>query len=338
MEDLVPAGASKIWGKKRYKAHYFKALVEGAVLDAVVARVKPDIIIILSYYGAEALAIKYRYCLPVILVTAHFRRFSKRQMAADMVGRLMEMSVGISEFIELLNNSEVRLQSFKDLQDLYLKLPEVALMPSRRNPHADEFMVCLAGSGIDYERKEERLDIDFDERPLIFCSLGSQNSLKPEVGQRFYQQLIQLMSKRSDWRAVISVGKRASLSAFQIPPNVVLTNWAPQLQMLSRCTVMVNHGGWGAVKECIAFGVPMLALPLMRDHFDCADQVCRLGIGLKGNIQSVTSDDLGNSLTALIHDAGIRERMTTLQAEIKQEDSEERGIRFIESLLSSKND
>jgi zeaxanthin glucosyltransferase len=336
MQDFVPAGISGTLGKKGYKAHYFKALIEGAVLDAAVAQVKPEAIVINSFYGAEALAVKYRYRLPVILLTTHFRPFSKRQMATDTVMRLMEMSNGITEFIELLNRLGIKPQSFKDLEDLYLELPEVVLKPSAFSAVSDEFLVCMTGIGIDYERTEEQIDIDFDERPLIFCSLGSQNHLRLDASRNFYQLMIETMSKRSDWRAIISCGKRISLLAFRdVPSNVILTNWAPQIKILRRCTAMVNHGGWGAVKECIAFGVPMLAVPLMRDHFDCANHVCRMGIGLKADIENITSDDLGVLLTSLINDGGIRERMSVVQAEARLEDSKENGVHFIESFLSS---
>jgi UDP:flavonoid glycosyltransferase YjiC (YdhE family) len=81
--------------------------------------------------------------------------------------------------------------------------------------------------------------------------------------------------------------------------------------------------------------VPMLAVPLMRDQFDCANHVCRMGIGLKADIENITSDDLGVLLTSLINDGGIRERMSVVQAEARLEDSKENGVHFIESFLSS---
>jgi zeaxanthin glucosyltransferase len=340
MQDFVPAGVGGEIAGKRYQTNYFKELLDGTILDAVVELVKPDAIVINSFYAVEALALKYRYRLPVILFTTHFRPFSKKHMAEHMVLRLVGMITGAQEFIELLNRSGIKARSFNDLEELYLELPEVVFKPSAFHPDSEEPLVCLAGLGIDYGRTEDQFNIDFDERPLIFCSLGSQNHLKPESSLKIYHRLIETMSKCPDWRAIISLGKRISLSTFEdVPSNVILTNWAPQMQILRHCTVMVNHGGWGAVKECIAFGVPVLAVPLMRDHFDCAQFVSQIGIGLKVDIEKITStqNDLRDSLTSLIHDTGIREKILMIQAEARREDSRDPGVHFIESFLGPKD-
>jgi len=84
-------------------------------------------------------------------------------------------------------------------------------------------------------------------------------------------------------------------------PNVVLTQWMPQMDILAHPNLafFISHGGTGSILEAITRGVPMVMIPLFGDHHRNAVGVARRGAGLvlrKGCLSS----------TVLLQDA-IRE-------------------------------
>ena len=76
-----------------------------------------------------------------------------------------------------------------------------------------------------------------EERPLIYCSLGSFWATDHE----FLNNVISVFRKRSEWDLVIGLGGKSEPGSFDdVPENVVLLSWAPQVEVLRHASVS-NH-------------------------------------------------------------------------------------------------
>ena len=53
-----------------------------------------------------------------------------------------------------------------------------------------------------------------------------------------------------------------------LPPNVKLSKWVPQADVLGdkRLRLFITHGGHGSTTEAIYYGVPLIGIPLMGDQ------------------------------------------------------------------------
>jgi UDP:flavonoid glycosyltransferase YjiC (YdhE family) len=118
------------------------------------------------------------------------------------------------------------------------------------------------------------------------------------------------------------------------PAHVFLSRWAPQLQILSRARVMINHAGIGTVKECIVNGVPMLAAPLMRDQFDCAELIAHHGLGVCGDIENIKAEEVAAMLEHLINDDSCRARVNAMREEFRRVDAMDIGVNLIEKVVA----
>ena len=69
--------------------------------------------------------------------------------------------------------------------------------------------------------------------------------------------------------------------------NVLIYPSVPQLDLLQHCDLMIHHGGFNTVKECMQFRVPMLIYALNNKGYDWLGNAARVkwrGLGVVGNI------------------------------------------------------
>lgn len=220
-----------------------------------------------------------------------------------------------------------------------LKIVEMVLCPREF-----EFTRSLANNRTRYyiepsvalERNEPpfswgRIDND---RPLIYCSLGSQSRFFEE-GRNFLQVAIDALAARQDWQMVLSIGNHLTAGDFRdVPPNVELVNWAPQLTLLKRASIMITHGGLGTIKECILLGVPMIVFPLMRDQPRNAARVVYHGLGLRGDLRQVSVEQLRFLIGKIDSDPSFKMRMETMRDSFLEAEAAGKGVKIIEKILA----
>jgi len=220
-----------------------------------------------------------------------------------------------------------------------LKIIEMVLCPREF-----EFTRSLSNSrtryyiepSVDLERHEPPFSwgkID-DDRPLIYCSLGSQSRFFEE-GKNFLQVVIDAMAARQNWQMVLSIGTHLTAEDFRdVPPNLEIVNWAPQLALLRRASMMITHGGLGTVKECILLGVPMIVFPVMRDQPTNAARVVYHGLGLRGDLRQVSVEQLLFLIGKIESDPSFKTRMETMSNSFLEAEETGKGVKIIEKILA----
>jgi len=194
---------------------------------------------------------------------------------------------------------------------------------------------------VDLERQElhafpwEALD---QSKPLIYSSAGCQPHLYDQ-SSTLYRALIEAMSEKPEWQLVLAIGRHMDCAAFEpVPENVLLVNWAPQLELIKRAAMMITHGGLGAVKECIMLSVPMIVFPCRWDQPFNAARVVAHGLGMRGNINQVTAQQVANLIDSVATNPTLKRRMAAMSQTFHQIEDSGIGVKVVESILSQAHD
>lgn len=126
--------------------------------------------------------------------------------------------------------------------------------------------VECVGPSVPVGTRGDALDFPWDripeDVPVCFASFGSAHSrveLPDVVPALVYAcrrlKLFLVLSSEFYAREEDSLGA-----------NTLVVPYAPQLDLLPRCSLFVSHGGANSVTEALAAGVPQLAVPLAHDQ------------------------------------------------------------------------
>ena len=179
----------------------------------------------------------------------------------------------------------------------------------------------------DWSRMDESL-------PLVYCTLGSQAHLYPE-SREVLRAVVEALRSRPDLQLILSVGKHLDPAFLEAPPpNALVVNWAPQLEILRRAFVMITHGGMGTLKECILFGVPMIVFPMSREQPMGAARVVYHGLGVRGDMKRVTAEGLRAMIEKVERNPAYAERARAMGAKFREAEESERGVKIVEKILA----
>lgn len=130
-----------------------------------------------------------------------------------------------------------------------------------------------------------------DHPALVYASLGSYARLCPGRGA-FFSRLVKAMESRPHLHLLLQAVPEDGLSD-ELPENVTVVSWAPQLEALGKCQLFLTHGGLNSVREALWFGVPMLLFPFHNDGFGNAARARYHKIGQIGSIKRMDAEQIG---------------------------------------------
>jgi zeaxanthin glucosyltransferase len=149
--------------------------------------------------------------------------------------------------------------------------------------------------------------------PVIYMSLGSQIYHQPKMFQVAFEavrgQPVQLVA------AIHNMNGKDIMP--NIPPNVLLTNYTPQLKLLKKTSVMITHGGANSVMEAIQSNVPMLISPICNDQFHQAHFIQERKIGISLDLNHTSPEICWQIINRLLDSKEIRDNMTVVHDSYK---------------------
>jgi hypothetical protein len=111
-------------------------------------------------------------------------------------------------------------------------------------------------------------------RSLVVVTMGSHDLGDLPVLQRILDGLATLPVD-----AVVTCRDGFDRRALRTPSNVQLSGYTRHAALLPHADVFVGHGGHGGIMAALAFGVPMVLVPLDRDQPHNAERVAAVGAG-----------------------------------------------------------
>lgn len=153
-----------------------------------------------------------------------------------------------------------------------------------------------------------------DTRPLLLMSLGSVNNAHPEL----YRMCAEAFADTS-WRVVMSIGNRIGPADLgPLPDNVETYAQVPQLQVLAQARAFITHAGMNSVMEGLVHGVPMVAIPRLREQMANARRLADLSLGRVLLPQEVTATRLAEAVRQVMADRSVRDRLHAMRAQIRR--------------------
>lgn len=319
---------------------HLEPLIEGSV-DALMEELRPDLVVSSLFLSLETLIFLYRYGAPMAVFTQCLRE-AEMTPAQLVVEEILDLDHISFRILELAMSTGCQVRSLDQLTRPLAEIPELLACPHELDlpgverlgrVHYVEPCIRRAGSG---EGVFDWHEIP-DGKQLVVVSLGSQTEIYQETARGLYTKLFDLARATRDepWHFVVSLGPEFEAAQFgDLPENVTVSRWLPQLELLPRAALMITHGGLGTVKECIYHGVPMVVTPMSRDQPENAERVAhhRLGVALDPATASV--DALAAAVRRAATAPEIQQATEAMSRVFRAYQEGQPGARVLEELLS----
>jgi UDP:flavonoid glycosyltransferase YjiC (YdhE family) len=153
-----------------------------------------------------------------------------------------------------------------------------------------------------------------DTRPLVLVSFSTAPQGQVAVLRRTLKALAALPV-----RALVTLGPALPRNQFQAPDHVVLTPFVPHALVLPHAALMVSQCGHGSVMKALAFGVPLVCLPLVGDQPGVAARVVHAGVGVRLRPEA-SSQQIQDAIQQLLTEPRFREAARRLAQAMATED------------------
>lgn len=165
---------------------------------------------------------------------------------------------------------------------------------------------------------------------VVLVSLGSSFTKQPD----FYRECVKAFAGLPGWHLVLQIGKHVDPSELgDVPENVEVRDWVPQLAVLREADLFVTHAGAGGSQEGLATGTPMIAVPQAVDQFGNADMLQALGVARHVPADEANAGVLRGAALALLEDPEVARRLKDIQSDMAEEGGTHRAADLIEAEL-----
>ncbi|MFI6088673.1 macrolide-inactivating glycosyltransferase [Streptomyces sp. NPDC051218] len=166
---------------------------------------------------------------------------------------------------------------------------------------------------------------------VLLVSLGSSFTKQPG----FYRACIEAFGELPGWHVVLQVGKHVDAGELgDVPANVEVHPWVPQLAVLKQADAFITHAGAGGSQEGLATGTPMVAVPQAVDQFGNADMLQGLGVARHLPMEEATAQTLRDAVLALVDDPQVARRLAEVRAGMAGEGGTKMAADLIEEELA----
>ncbi|MFI2779472.1 macrolide-inactivating glycosyltransferase [Streptomyces sp. ALB3] len=181
----------------------------------------------------------------------------------------------------------------------------------------------------------QRADQGEWERPagaarVLLVSLGSSYTDEPA----FYRECVKAFGDLPGWHTVLQIGAHVDPSDLgDVPGNVEVHSWVPQLSVLRQADAFITHAGAGGSQEGLATGTPMVAVPQAVDQFGNADMLQALGVARHLPKEEADAASLRAAVLALVDDPEVAARLAEVRERMAGEGGTKRAADLIEAEL-----
>ncbi len=192
----------------------------------------------------------------------------------------------------------------------------LALIPREMQPFADTVAdtVTFVGPCLGDRADQGEWARPADADNVLLVSLGSAFTNQPG----FYRACLEAFGGLPGWHVVLQIGRHVDPAELgEVPDNVEVHAWVPQLAVLRQADAFVTHAGMGGSSEGLYTGVPMIAVPQAVDQFDNADRLVELGVARRIDTEDASAERLRSALLELTADPEVARRLAEVSARLQ---------------------
>lgn len=209
----------------------------------------------------------------------------------------------------------------------------LVLIPRVMQPHAervDDKVYTFAGPILGDRRDQNSWTRPADADNVLLISLGSTFTEHPE----FYRRSVRAFGDLPGWHVVLQIGQRVDIAGLgDLPGNIEVHSWVPQLDILRQAQAFITHGGMGGSTEGLYCGTPMLVAPQAVDQFGNAERLTELGVARQIDTGQITAEELRSALLDLVSDPQVRLTSHRISQELRDQSGAEYAATLIEAEL-----
>ncbi|MEU2393186.1 macrolide-inactivating glycosyltransferase [Streptomyces sp. NPDC007369] len=295
---------------------------------------EPDLVLHdITAYPARVLA--HRWGVPAVSLSPNLVAWEgyEEEVAAPMAAGLRASERGRAYYARF--SAWLAEHGIDEDPDRFVGRPRrsIVLIPRALQPHADR--VDPAVHTFVGACQGERGVQGAWERPagagkVLLVSLGSTFTQQPA----FYRACIEAFGGVPGWHVVLQIGRFTDVGELgEVPANVEVHRWVPQLDVLRKADAFITHAGAGGSQEGLATGTPMVAVPQAVDQFGNADMLQALGVARHVPMEEADARTLREAVEALLADPEVARRAAEIRAEMALEGGTQRAADLIEAMV-----
>jgi MGT family glycosyltransferase len=138
-----------------------------------------------------------------------------------------------------------------------------------------------------------------------------------------------------DVQLVLSVGNNLKLEELcNVPENTIVVRKAPQIELLKRSSLCITHAGLNTTLESLAYGVPMVAIPIAFDQPGNALRIAFHQVGEFVEVDNLTTERLRTLVEQVSSTPSYRENARRFQAVIAKTNGLDVAANIVEEAFS----
>jgi zeaxanthin glucosyltransferase len=168
-------------------------------------------------------------------------------------------------------------------------------------------------------------------KPLIYASFGTTQNRN-----RHLYEAVAKVTANLDAQVVLSLGGAETVELpKELPENLLVVPFAPQLEILEQAVLMITHAGMNSTLESLAAGVPMVAVPIAHDQHGVSARIEWTGTGVRIPASECEPVRLRNAIETVLGKASFRESARRFQRIIAEGNGLERAADIIERVAAT---
>jgi len=210
---------------------------------------------------------------------------------------------------------------YLDIVPPSLQFPHISTIPSVQRLRPIPLALQETGPAVWLER--------LGDRPVVTVTFGTVFSKQVDLFRTVVDGLGGV-----DVDVIVATGHSDVARALSdVPANVQVREWVPWTKTLERTAVVVSHGGASSTLGPLAFGIPIVMIPLGADHFTNAEVTAKAGVAIVLDAESVTSEEVRESVQAALR-GPMRDAARRVADEIAQMPTPEAVVDVLEAFAT----
>jgi hypothetical protein len=161
------------------------------------------------------------------------------------------------------------------------------------------------------------------DKPLIYFAMGSSG--KPEIVAKILESFA-----GAPYRVIAPVRfQLEQVPGVRVPPNVLVTNWVPAVQVNKMADLAVIHGGIGTVMAAALAGKPVVGVGMQMEQV--ANLACleRLGFAIRVGKSRNPSRQVQAAIRKLLHDEQAKAKAAEFAKVVAEWKGPERAVEVL---------
>jgi len=181
----------------------------------------------------------------------------------------------------------------------------------------------------DFKEPNWWLDIN-DDVPVILLNQGT-------VSKNLDDLINPVIDALKDEKVKLVIVPVESGELNNLPENMYAEKFIPFGNLLPHIDIMISNGGFGAVQNALAHGVPLIIAGATEEKMEVAARVENAGAGINLKTQNPSVSDIKMAVHNLLHNPSFKQKAKLLQTDFAKYDAAKLAVESIEQLITETN-